>query len=178
MYSYISPEELVIDYSVRDLCKTPYPNHPKGCPNYGKRDTCPPKMKKIEDLFDISDGIWLVWVEFDFASHVNRMAQLHPNWSQRQKECCLYWQGGVNKKLREESKRILQEVSKKYTPVYKQPRLKISYCPEAMGINVTATMKNIQFDMDTWPPKQIKIALEWPPKNVVRKVAIIGVRKN
>ena len=43
---------------------------------------------------------------------------------------------------------------------------KTSFCPEAMGVNVTATMKNIG------------VTLEWPPQEVVRKVAIIGVRKN
>ncbi|HUS88307.1 MAG TPA: hypothetical protein VMW91_02880 [Desulfosporosinus sp.] len=42
---------------------------------------------------------------------------------------------------------------------------KTTYCPEAMGVNVTATMKNLG------------IELEWPPQNVVHKVAIIGIRK-
>ena len=40
-----------------------------------------------------------------------------------------------------------------------------TFCPEAMGVNVTATMKNLG------------VKLEWPPETVVHKVAIIGVRK-
>lgn len=42
---------------------------------------------------------------------------------------------------------------------------KTTYCPEAMGVNVTATMKNLG------------VTLEWPPQKVVYKVAIIGTIK-
>lgn len=160
-------EKIVIDYFVRDLCFRPYPNHPKGCPNYGKRPKrpspypeldCPPRCPKVEDYFDLSQGFWIVWVEFDFAAHVRRMARKHPDWTQRQKECCLYWQGGVRKKLRE----AVQDVS-----YYLEGRgnWQATDYPEAMGVNVTATMRNLD------------VKLEWPPKTIVYKVAIIGVKK-
>lgn len=85
------------------------------------------------------------------------MKSKHPNWSQRQIDCCLYWQGSLNKKLREE---VFQLMRRKIAFGYQA-----SFCPEAMGVNVTTTMKNIG------------IELEWPPKTIVYKVAIIGVRK-
>ncbi len=154
----IFTEKIVIDYSVRDLCFRPYPNHPKGCPNYSKRGFCPPKCPRIEDWFDISKGFWVIWIEFDFATHVKRMTRKHPDWSQRQKECCLYWQGTANKLLREvvyDMEYYLEGTGNWET----------TYCPEAMGVNVTATMKNLN------------VELEWPPETVVHKVAIIGVRK-
>ena len=152
-------KNIVIDYSVRNLCFKPYPNHPKGCPNFDKRPLCPPKCPRIEDMFDMLQGFWVVWVEFDFAAHVKRMARKHPEWSQCQKECCLYWQGTANKMLREAVADV--EYYLKETGNYKT-----TYCPEAMGVNVTATMKNLG------------VVLEWPPKNIVRKVALIGQRKN
>ncbi|KKK81159.1 hypothetical protein LCGC14_2816310, partial [marine sediment metagenome] len=27
--------DLIIDHRAREWCKLPYPNHPRGCPNYG-----------------------------------------------------------------------------------------------------------------------------------------------
>lgn len=158
MQVWIPPKNIVINYSVRDLCFKPYPNHPKGCPNYGKRGFCPPRCPKLEDYFDISQGLWIVWIEFDFAAHRRKMLKKHPNWSQRQIDCCLYWQGTANKKLRE-------EVADAEYYLQGRGSWKTALCPEAMGMNVTATMK------------KLGVILEWPPQNVVRKVAIIGIRK-
>ena len=152
-------KDIVIDSSVRGLCSRPYPNHPKGCPNFGKRITCPPRCPNFHDYYDISKGFWIVWIEFDFAAHRRRMKKKHPNWSQRQKECCLYWQGTANKMLREAVADV--EYYLKGTGNWKT-----TYCPEAMGVNVTATMKNLD------------VELEWPPQNIVRKVAIIGTIGN
>ena len=151
-------KDIVIDIKVRDLCFKPYANHPKGCPNFGKRATCPPQCKLLADVFDLDKGFWIVWIEFNFESHVNRMCKNHPDWTQRQLECCLYWQGQANKNLRVE----IQDVG-----YYLQGRgvWKVTTCPEAMGVNVTETMK------------KIGIELEWPPKKIVRKVAMFGQLK-
>lgn len=151
-------KEIVIDYSMRNLCYRPYPNHPKGCPNYGKRPICPPRCPKLEDIYIVSDGFTIVYVSMDFAAHRRKMKSKHPEWTQRQIDCCLYWQGSLNKKLKEE---VFQLMRHKIPSGYKA-----SFCPEAMGVNVTATMKNLG------------IELEWPPETIVYKVAIIGVRRN
>ncbi len=150
-------KEIVIDYSVRDLCFRRYPNHPKGCPNYGHRPMCPPRCPSVDDFYKVSFGFTIVYVSMDFAAHRKKMKSKHPNWSQRQIDCCLYWQGSLNKKLREE---VFQLMRRKIAFGYEA-----SFCPEAMGVNVTATMKNLG------------VKLEWPPETVVYKVAIIGVRK-
>ena len=39
----------VIDYKVRALCIKPYPNHQR-LSNFGKKEGCPPKAKKFEDV--------------------------------------------------------------------------------------------------------------------------------
>ena len=154
----VPSDKIVIDSSVRKLCTQPYPNHPKGCPNFGKRATCPPRCPFLEDVYDISQGFWVIWISFDFAAHRRIMKRKYPNWSQRQIDCCLYWQGTANKMLREAVADV--EYYLKGTG-----RFKTSYCPEAMGVNVTATMKNLG------------VELEWPPQNIVHKVAIIGTIK-
>jgi len=154
-------EKVIVDSSVRELCNRPYPNHPKGCPNHHKRAMCPPRCPHLEDYYDISQGFYVVWIEFDIGAHIRRMAERHPNWSQRQKECCLYWQGTARRKLKEAVAVV------EYEKYYCKDKInwKTSFCPEAMGVNVTATMKNLG------------VILEWPPQNIVRKVAIIGIRK-
>jgi hypothetical protein len=39
----ITIKDLIIDPNVRDYCLLPYPDHPHGCPNYGKSPLCPPQ---------------------------------------------------------------------------------------------------------------------------------------
>ena len=145
----------VIDYAMQGLCSKPYPNHPKGCPNFGKKATCPPQIGKFEDLYHIKKPIYVIWNIFDFGSHVEKLRERHPQWTQRQLECCLYWQPRARKALKV---RIGQ-----FKRVY--PEMTVSTIPEAMGINVTATMADIG-EM-----------LEWPPKTKTYQVAIAGVER-
>ena len=147
----------VIDNTVRQLCYAPYPNHPKGCPNYNNRDICPPKAFLFEEYFDMKKEFIAVSVLFNLAEHVEKLRIKHPNWNIRQLECCLYWQGKVRKELKENVCHMLKIYGSKL-----RPKLAATYCPEAMGVNVTETMA------------RVGINLEWPPKNIVRKIAIIG----
>ena len=153
MQAYL--KNIVINKSVRMLCVRPYSNHPKGCPNYGKRALCPPQVKTIDEIFSINKGFWVVWIDFNFSVHCKKMKRKHPHWTQRQIECCLYWQGTANKMLKEAVKNFLGS-NDNWRPIF---------CPEAMGVNMTATMK------------KLGVELEWPPKNMVRKIALLGIKK-
>lgn len=146
-----------IDYGFRMMCRSPYPNHPKGCPNYGKRKTCPPIVKTLEEIFDCSKNFYAIWTTFPFGEHIAKMKQLHPNWSERQLSCCLYWQGTARKNLKQEILKFTQTHS---------DFLIITSCPEAMGVNVTATMASIGEE------------LEWPPKTITYQVALAGTFKH
>ena len=151
---YIKP---VLRPTVRNLCFKGYPGHPKGCPNFGKRDICPPKAPMIGDFFDLSKKIMAVVIPFNLGMHKEKMKKKHPNWSERQCECCLYWQGTVRKKLKYE---VAYNLSR--TILFDGGELIATDCPEAMGVNVTETMK------------KVGVILEWPPKRIVRKIAFIG----
>lgn len=60
----------VIDYSVRQLCIQPYVNHPKGCPNYNKKDGCPPKVMR----FPIHvEEVYVIWIKFNLGKHVQEI---------------------------------------------------------------------------------------------------------
>lgn len=145
----------VIDCKVRALCIKPYPNHPKGCPNFGKKEGCPPKAKKFEDVFDTTKPIYAIVNVFDLKSHADKMKEKHPNWSERQIYCCLYWQKTARKQLLEGIKEFLKE-HKGYT---------VTTCPEAMGVEVTKTLE------------AVGIELEWEPKNIACQVALAGIKK-
>jgi len=139
-----------------DLCSRPYPGHPRGCPNYGKRPTCPPRAERWTPEF-LQQYYWLaIWNVFAFGAHVCRMQTKHPDWSRRQHECCLYWQGGARRDLRTAVCAAL---------IGKPPPMpKVEYVPEAHGVDVTATMRSIGIELE-WPPKvyayQVALAY-WP----------------
>jgi hypothetical protein len=148
-----------IDLGMRSLCVYPYHNHPKGCPNFGKKATCPPTVGRFPYEYDNRHDVWALWAEFDLDAHVRRMRKRHPTWTYRQLSCCLYWQGTVRKFLRESIAKWVGENKEDY------PNLAVTTCPEGMGVNVTATMKSIG------------VELEWPPRQTTRLIYLAGVLK-
>lgn len=142
----------VVDHAVRNLCRKAYPNHSKGCPNFGRVERCPPQAPLIEYVLDLALPTWVVWSTFDLGRHVQRMKAKHPDWSQRQLMCCLYWQPQARKTLRGVIVDFLVQ----------HPGQHILWTPEACGVNVTATMA------------QVGEYLEWPPVNVTYQVVVAG----
>lgn len=151
----IIPVIPVIDLSVRGLCIKPYPGHKKGCPNHGKKEGCPPEAPRYTDVYDLSKTVFAIINKFDIAGHVQHMKEMHPDWTQRQLECCLYWQPKARKHLVEHIKGFWREHND----------YSIETCPEAMGVNITQTLKNAGLD------------LEWPPKQWACQVALAGIRR-
>jgi hypothetical protein len=128
-------------------CELPYPGHKKGGPNYGKG--CPlPRVNKFSDL---SKPHWFAIIKFDLKGHVEKMKNKHPDWSDRQNRCVLYWQNGVRSKLN----KICQEFIGNKDLIYHK-------IPEAMGVNVILTMK------------KLNIPIEIKPVNTVHKITLIG----
>lgn len=152
----------VIDTSVRGLCARPYEGHPKGCPNFGKVDRCPPKAPLFYQVFDEDGPFYAVYSSFAIGDHVRSMRVRHPNWSLRQCTCVLYWQGTARSRLRKE------------IAAWKRSRLRdeivdasgiawvVETTPEAMGCDVTATMRDVG------------LHLTWPPTEMAYQVAIAG----
>lgn len=140
-----------VDPVFREMCRKPYWGHPRGCPNYGKKESCPPQQKEFFDVFD--SDVYLIYTEFDLGKHVAKMKKKHPAWTDRQLYCCRYWQGTARKNLKAEIAKF-----KKLFPDHF-----VTTCPEAMGVNVTELMED-----------NAGVALEWPPRNTVYQVAIGG----
>ena len=134
-----------------EWCQLPYPDHPKGCPNYGKKITCPPSAPSIYDWADFNHPMWFICVSFNLKEHIRVMLEKHPCWSLRQARCLLYWQPKVKKEL--------EIAVKEFSPFGLHA---ITYCPEAMGVNVIQTAKN--YGLPIW----VK------PENTVYKIALVA----
>jgi len=142
----------VVHPEVRLLCRRPYLGHARGCPNWGRRPTCPPAAPLITESLDLSRAVFCVYNAFDLAAHVRRMRALHPEWSERQLHCCLYWQAGARKQLQ----------CRMHEFLLTHPGLVLVYVPEACGVDVTATMASLG------------VTLEWPPMHLAYQVALAG----
>lgn len=149
----------VLDSRVRSLCINPYEGHKKGCPNFGDAKhshRCPPGAPLFDNHFDLARPVYAVVNEFDLAAHMAKMARNNPTWTDRQLRCVLYWQGTARKQLKEKIVKGLSLCPAGYD---------VTWCPEGMGVNVTATLE------------AVGIILEWPPKKIVRQVALLAARK-
>lgn len=124
-------KKLVLSSQVGEWCQMPYPGHKKGCPNYGKADRCPPKALHVSEYFNLEKPLYFVHSEFDLKAHAERMKERHPNWSDRQCRCVLYWQPKSRKQMKE---RVGYACSALKTN-------RVAACPEAMGVNVFATAR-------------------------------------
>lgn len=148
-------KKLVTTKSAGEWCKLKYPGHNRGCPNYGKVDRCPPKCKSVDYYFDLSKPLYLIHSEFYLDGHAARMKEKHPNWSERQCRCVLYWQPRSRKQLKE---RIVKAM-------FLLPVDFVATTPEAMGINVYATARLAGLKLERI--RDLKIC---------RHVALIGSR--
>lgn len=126
-------KKLIVSSKIGDWCLREYPGHPKGCPNYGKKDGCPPGTgpDSLGCLFDLSKPLYFIHSEFDLAEHARRMKEKHPQWSDRQCRCVLYWQPASRKRLSTEVSVFMHKFGfNQYTT-----------CPEGLGVNVYATAR-------------------------------------
>lgn len=142
----------VVDHSVRGLCVKSYPGHTKGCPNYRRKEGCPPDAPFFEDVYDLTKPVFAIINRFDLAEHRERMQLSNPSWSRRQLDCCLYWQPKARKHLMVGIRQFLKEHLDYH----------VTTCPEAMGIEITKTLA------------PSGIILEWPPDKYVYQVALAG----
>ena len=145
--------DLILTDKIGKWCQLPYPNHKKGCPNYNKSERCPPKSKKVDEVFDLNKSHWFLLYRFDIGIHAENMKIKHPKWSKKQCRCVLYWQNKIRKKLKE----MYIEMKKK------EPELIYTDIPEAMGINVIYTIK-----------KNFSIPIDVKPDDIIFKVSLVG----
>jgi hypothetical protein len=147
----LGPTIAVCDVNIRQLCLLPYDAHPLGCPNYGKKPGCPPKAPYFPLQFD--SEVLVAAVRFDIGYYAELRKLEHPDWTNKALRNIRHWQGHVRSELRKFI--AAQNFSNES---------KVLYAPEAMGVNITETCK------------QIGIDLEWPPNKYTHIIALVTKR--
>ena len=116
------------------LCVLPYPNHPKGCPNFYIKPDCPPFSYSAYSFFGMNEKkqFYLVHSEFNLEAHAAKIKQRHPYWTERQCKNVLYWQGTSRKQLKGRVSEALNILGGEWN---------VTDCPESMGVNVYVTAR-------------------------------------
>ena len=129
--------EAVYDPKIISFCKAPYYKHPKGCPNWGKRDDCPPNAGHFISIF--KPTVSVVISRLDFIEYIDERRLLHPDWTERALRNPRHWQG----QLRADLKRFVGEIKREgQVPVFN---------PEAMGVNLFETCENAGYILEKYP---------------------------
>lgn len=151
---------VIYDVRARDgtWCKSPYPGHPKGCPNFPR---CPSEHKDFYSLLrsieitrmeepDKKIRWFAVVEEFDLKTYADQRKLSYPKYSERQARNLIYWQNGVRSRLRK----------KTYAQVESSGDIVLEI-PEACGVNVFETMALVGVQIDRHP-------------DIVRKIMMLG----
>ena len=136
-------------------CQLPYPNHRKGCPNYGKNPLCPPLLSQDPKILDKWDEFVLIYAVLDFKTYLEQMKTLHPEWSERQLRNPLYWQGSVKKHLRHAVVRECLNYREPFDFLGAGSGFKNKPSIEAIGVNVMEMYKLNGIDFETKPETKV-----------------------
>lgn len=130
-------------------CRLPYPNHPLGCPNFNKREGCPPKTEYFLDVFE--PEVKIAYLNFNFEEYLNWRRGTHPDWTDRALRNPRHFQRHLDAVLRKNIKSL--KMSETLIPVYDS---------EAMGVNIHKTCSTAGID------------LQWPPKDRMYRIALLA----
>jgi len=89
----------VIQKKMQGLCRHKYPDHPRGCPNWGRSSECPPGKPLFNELVDITKGVIAIYTVFDLTAQEIKMKAKHPHWTRKQCRNSMWWKKAEMKKL-------------------------------------------------------------------------------
>lgn len=147
----ITAEDLYFTERTRDWCKLPYDGHKKGCPNHCNSDTCPPNVEYKPKL---PDKLKILVCKFDMKKYVNSMSMLHPDWTEKQLRCVLWWQGSIKKIMKDK----ISEDKLNPTIIYGSGSGFGGPSMEAIGINVILTLKKLHIPIKAKPTDTVYMA--------------------
>lgn len=136
-------------------CRLPYPKHADGCPNFGKKDSCPPSMPYFLDVYE--EKVLVAYLRFDFKSYLSWRQGIHPDWGIREIRNPRHFQNHLDAALRNGIKNLGQDYLNEREAVFS---------PEAMAVNMHLTCQ------------KAGINLEWPPQEVMYRVAFLALPKD
>lgn len=170
MFTKIDASRIVIDRKFQGLCCKPFYGHPKGCPNFGKKQGCPPCSFLESDFFDFSRDLFVIYTAFKVGEFAERMRQEHPEWKDfpRQWYNPRRWQPQARAMHRRDIKEFLSQ----------HPEMFIDYSAEARGVNYTELMRQIGIELKwAWPPAHV-LEGERYKENLSYVISLAGYLRN
>lgn len=131
-YAHIKTHSLPV---ANKLCRQAYYKHPKGCPNYNKREDCPPNTRHIFQQYDPL-SIHILCVKFPFLEYISLKELQHPDWTVRALANQRHWQGHLKAQIRD----FWEDIKDEY------PQYKLIENPEGQGVNLVQTLS--QYDIN------------------------------
>lgn len=142
MIVQVDSDLIVFERKIQSLCKKPYRVHPKGCPNFGKKEGCPPGLSLIDKVLDFNKDVYVVYTEFNVGEFAESIRERYPDWTLRQIYNLRYWQPRARKFHRLEEERALDCADY------------IERFPEGRGVNITDLMSKVGVELNwNWPPE-------------------------
>lgn len=150
----IDPSTIICYEEILELCQRPYPGHPYGCPNVKKcRGMDIPLFNKLNMDYGF-EHFYLVYAVFDFKAYKQLRRAEHPDWTDRQVACVLYWQHSVKKRLKDFIEKTRTHNTTSIYVLACGSGMNLSFqanvgSMELASINVFSTLKlnNIYFEM-------------------------------
>jgi predicted metal-binding protein len=163
----IRKETIILTKETHKWCQRGYKGNEGGCPNYGKKELCPPHSAFLGGFIDLYSQFYLLVCGLDLITYKEIRASRHPQWSERQLEHPYYWQGSIKKILRREILNVLKLNPKKKlylsgtgsgfsTKELKRFQKKI-YSMESLGINVFSTLRLNHIRIEKEPKTNLKM---------------------
>ena len=170
----IKLKDIIFDPKVQTYCI----NSNFKCPSYGHSWACPPEAPYLEEEVSKYIKFYLIYVKFNLAEYIEKEKLKHPNRKAKNIRNAFLMNNILRDELEQELKLFIGENQSQYDGKLvlwdgfcrlcfnekdkncsydsgyscRYPD-KIRYSMEAVGIDVSQTVKNLNFKLE-WPPNQ------------------------
>jgi predicted metal-binding protein len=181
----INSGDIIFDPKVQTYCINPNFK----CPSYGHSWACPPEAPYLEKEVSSYHKFFLIYVRYDLSKYIDEERLKNPKKSEKKLRNAFFMKNFLRDKLEQE----ILDFSKETQTSYEQKLIlwdgfcrvcsnvkdngcnydsgdpcrypdKKRYSMEAVGIDVTQTVKDLGFD------------IEWPPNNFVYRFGLICLK--
>jgi len=148
------------------------------CPSYGHSWACPPESPYLKEKLSLYQKFFLVFVKFNLSEYIEDIKAIHPKRSEKSIRNAFFMKNFLRDKLEQEILNFIQEDQTSHEKrlilwdgfcrvCYNEKDRgctydsgdpcrypdKKRYSMEAVGIDVTKTVKNLNLDIE-WPPNK------------------------
>ncbi|MFX1409732.1 MAG: DUF2284 domain-containing protein [Promethearchaeota archaeon] len=181
----IKLEDIYFDPKVQTYCVNPNFK----CPNFGHSWACPPEAPYLEEEVSKYQKFFLIYVKFNLRDYYKKVKEKFPKRSEESIKNAFLMKEFLRDKLEQEIVNFIEEMHSLYKKrlilwddfcrvCYNEKDKacnydsgnpcrypnKIRYSMEAVGIDVTKTVKNLNF------------GIEWPPNDFIYRFGLICIK--